>query len=53
MRVGWKYVLTRHGERFVATLTLGIGIYHKQMLSVNSWDTLELVNIVSFVKCHV
>ena len=43
MREEWKFASTRHGAQFITTFIHGDGIYHKQMLFVNSWDTLELV----------
>ena len=43
MREEWKYASTRHGVQFVTIFLLGIGMFQKLMLSVNSLDTQQLV----------
>ena len=44
-REEWKCVSMRHGAQFVATsVHIMVGIILKQMLFVNSWDSLELVS---------
>ena len=43
MREEWKYASMRHGGQFVTAFLLGVGIYQKLMLSVNSLDTQQLV----------
>ena len=43
MREEWKYASMRHGVPFVTTFLLGVGIFQKLMLSVNSSDIQQLV----------
>ena len=44
MKEEWKFVSMRHGAQFVITSIGMTGMSHKQILFVNSWDSLELVS---------